>query len=163
MEMNNKKSVKKIKTEYIIAIILIVLVVIIFIFSNSNFNLLQPQTNLTNLTDYSTLLEIKLKNTISQIEGAGKTSVTVTVDGTSEEEVLKETTTKIENGVKSIIESVILVNGKPYVTKTLNPNIIGIVVVCEGAENLNVKLAITEVITTTLTISSEKIRILKMK
>ena len=97
------------------------------------------------------------------IDGAGKTSVTVTVDGTSEEVVLKETTTKIENGVKSIIESVILVNGKPYVTKTFNPKIMGIIVVCEGAENLNVKLAITEVITTTLEVSSDKIRILKMK
>ena len=39
----------------------------------------------------------------------------------------------------------------------------GVVVVCEGANDLSVKLVITEVLTTVLDVSSENIRILKMK
>ena len=57
----------------------------------------------------------------------------------------------------------LLINGKPYVTKHLNPKIIGVIVVCEGAENLQVKMTITEILATTLKVSADSVRIIKMK
>ena len=77
--------------------------------------------------------------------------------------MLKEVESKVVNGVKTTIESVVLVGGKPYVTKVENPKIIGVIVVCSGADDLNVRLSITEIINTTLKVDSDSVRIIKMK
>ncbi len=72
----------------------------------------------------------------------------------NEETKLKELLSSIE-GVGKTVVSVNIDND--------NNKILGVVVVCEGAGELKVKLAITEAITTCLDVSSENIRILKMK
>ena len=155
-----KKTIKKIKIEYVLAVILTVLIVGIFLFQSFDLSIF---SNNNSTASYEIELEKKLENTIKNVKGAGKTSVVITTDGTSAEEVLKESVTTYENGVKKTTESVVMVNGKPYVLKTSNPKIVGVVVVCQGANDLSVKLAITEIITTTLNVDCENIKILKMK
>jgi hypothetical protein len=54
-------------------------------------------------------------------------------------------------------------NAKVIISTDDNDKASGVVVVCEGANNLQVKLVITEVLTTVLDVSSDNIRILKMK
>lgn len=160
-KINAKNVIKKYKIEYVFAVIITIVIAFIFLFGNVDLSLFSSNTN--NSSSFESELEAKLTKTIKNVQGAGKTNVVVTTDGTNKEEILKESITTYENGVKTTTESVVMVNGKPYVLKTYAPNVVGVVVVCEGANDLNVKLAITEILTTTLNVDCENIRILKMK
>lgn len=161
VKSSNKNGIKSFKIEYLLAIVITIIIIVLFLSSNFNLSIFTSERQ----TDkgYQNELEVKIENLIKKIEGAGKTSVIITTDGTSKEEVLKESVTTYENGVKKTIESAVMINGKPYVIKTYNPNVLGVVVVCEGANNLSVKLSITEILTTTLNVDCENIKILKMK
>lgn len=159
--LSAKTAIKKVKIEYVLAVIIIVIVIVLFMFGSFDFSLIQ--SNETNSTNYEIALERKLESLIKRVNGAGKTTVLLTTDGSNSEEILTESVTTYENGVKKTTETAVLINGKPYVVKTHNPNIVGVIVVCEGANDLSVKLAITEILTTTLNVDCENIRILKMK
>lgn len=160
MPKTNKQTVK-FKREYIYIIILSILALIIFFSSfkvNSIFNLSTDETLSVNASE----IETKLSNILSKVDGVGKAIVSINVDN-GEEVVLKNTETITENGKTTRTESAVLINGKPYVVKENSPKILGVVVVCEGADDLKAKLVITEVITTSLGVSSDNIRIIKMK
>ncbi len=160
MKSNNKNQ-KKIKKEHVIVVILCVVVVAIFLSSSSLFS--GFKTSKKSTESYESIIEARLENLLKEVDGVGKVKVLVTTDGSSYEEVLKDVGIKSENGVNFTEESVVLVGGKPYVIKTNNPKIIGIAVACQGADNLSVKVLITEIITTTLSVDADCIRIIKMK
>ncbi len=159
----DKKTNSIFKKEYLLIILLTVVVIVIFLSGQDiSFSFFESNKDKTS-GNYVTTIEEGLKSILSDVEGAGKINVFVTVDGTEEEVVLKNVETKTENGVKTTVESIVLVGGKPYVTKTNNPSILGVAIVCEGADNLSVKLKITEIVTTTLNVNSDSVRIIKMK
>ena len=157
------KKIKKplIKKEYILIFFLTALAIVIFL-SGSNLNLFSKKTE-TVSDNYVKNLEQDLENLISAVNGAGKVKVLITVDGSSEEIVLKDVVSTLENGNKTTKETIVLIGGKPYVTKTVNPKIIGVVIVAEGADDLSVRLSISEIVTTTLNVNGESVRIIKMK
>lgn len=162
-KLTKQKSTKKpFKIEYVLVIVLIILISCLFLFNSGALNVFSS-TKSSDTSSYENALEEKLVNLISAIDGAGSVSVLITVDGSNKQEYLKNTTTKMENGVKIIEENTVLINGKPYLIKEHNPEVLGIVVICQGGENVKVKMAITEVITTLFKIPSENIRILKKK
>ncbi len=113
--------------------------------------------------DYATQVEEKLVKMLSKIKGVGRVSVVVSLEDFGEEILAKNVETKIENGVKSTIETVIFVSGKPYVTKVLTPKIKSVTVVCKGASDISVKMAITECVTSAYSLRAERVKILKMK
>ncbi|MBO5926762.1 MAG: hypothetical protein J6Q38_04325 [Clostridia bacterium] len=160
MNSQKQKKVKKFKLEYLLIIVLTVVALVIFFSSESS---VKNLFNKTENTNYQTELESKISNLISKIDGVGEVVVTITFLDSGEEVVLKNTETKIENGVKTQTESAVLINGKPYVLNVLSPKVKGVIVVCKGADDVNVKMAITEVLLTTLNVTSDNIRILKMK
>ena len=165
MKPNGDLQIKKtraIKKEYILAVILAALVIVIYL-SGQNINFSFLSTNTESSVDYASLLENKLKNLLTNVNGVGKVNVVITIDGTGEEIILKNVEEKIENNVKTTIQSVVLIGGKPYVTKTENPKIVGVIVVCEGAEDVNVRLAISEIVLTALKVEPDSVRIIKMK
>ena len=51
----------------------------------------------------------------------------------------------------------------PVAELVKNPDINGVIIICEGGDDLTVKMNIIEIITTALNVSADKIRILKMK
>ena len=154
---------KKLKLEVILIIILAVILIGFLIFGNgfSLSNLFNNST-ITN-SNYQQNLEAQLESLISNLDGAGKVKVMVTLSGSESEVLAKNTESIEENGVIKTIETIITVSGKPYVTKTENPDINGVIIICEGGDDLTVKMNITEIITTALNVSADKIRILKMK
>ena len=157
-----KTNKKAFKIEYILVVVLIVLISCLFLLNSGFFNIFSS-SNTTKSESYETELEEKLSLLISAIDGAGSVNVLITVDGSIKQEYLKNTTTKHENNVKVTEETTVLINGKPQLVKEYYPEVLGVVVICQGGENVKVKMAITEVITTLLPISSENIRILKKK
>ena len=163
-KQSTKKPINKrfFKIEYLLVFVLIILVLCLFFANSSTFSLFDNERE-TDAINYETLVEEKLEKLLSNIDGAGSVNVMLSVDGTTKKEYLKNTQTKKENGVELIEETTVLINGKPYLVKENNPEVLGIVVICQGGDNLKVKMAITEVITTVLPVSSDNIRILKKK
>ena len=155
------KKQSKIKKEHVFIIVLSVVAVAIFLSSTSLFSSIK--TNKNETSGYENSVETRLENLLKEVDGVGKVKVFITTDGSYSEDVLKDVETKTENGSIVSEETVVLVGGKPYVTKTQNPKILGVAVVCQGGDNLSVKVLITEIITTTLSVNPECIRIIKMK
>ncbi len=156
----NKKF--KIKKEYVFIVIVFALVAVLFL-SNSLLSKDLFSSSKNKSLDYATTIENKLVNLLSNVDGVGKVKVMVTVDGSASEVVLKEIEEKVENGIKTRTESVVLVGGKPYVLSTENPKINGVCVVCEGADVLGVQVKIIEILTTSLKLDANCVRIIKMK
>ncbi|NLL76776.1 MAG: stage III sporulation protein AG [Clostridiales bacterium] len=130
---------------------------------------------------YEQYMENKLEQVISAMEGAGKSKVAVTVS-TSKEAVVEKDIPEVKNStaendaqggsrnieeVDTREETVYLKENDgssiPYVVKTLQPEIEGVVVVVQGGDKPEVRKNITEAIVALFDIESHKIKIIKMK
>ncbi len=146
---NLKDLFKKIKIEYIAVAALIVVVALIasssFSFSKSD------STDAQNVSSYVTELEKKLSKSLSEVKGAGRVEVIISV----------------ESGFKSVYkesaDGLVLVNGKPVVVTEDYPAITGVIIVAEGANNLSVKISLLSAARIFLNVGEEKIKILTRK
>ena len=174
------KTIKNI--EIVIAVFLIaVMLLIYFGTTSSGSNKTHKQNNINNIlyTDaksYVNDLEMRIEETLSKINGAGKVSVVITLSSSSELIIAKdiEQTTHTETATKNdvttkteeivVIEKPILVDGnsgdEPLVLLEVMPKIAGVVVVAEGANDVNVKLNLLKAIQALLTVPSGNIEIL---
>ena len=121
-------------------------------------------------------LEINLENILCEIENAGKVEVMITYYG-SIENVIANTTSTHSNSSNSggnnitttstITETPIIVtnNGQSelYVTKKIMPEIKGVIVVAEGADDARVRLELMRALQTILDINANNIEIFAMK
>lgn len=146
---NLKDLFKKIKIEYIAVAALIVVVALIasssFSFSKSD------STDAQNVSSYVTELEKKLSKSLSEVKGAGKVEVIISVES-GFKSVYKEST-----------DGLVLVNGKPVVVTEGYPAITGVIIVAEGANNLSVKISLLSAARIFLNVGEEKIKILTRK
>lgn len=152
----------KIKKEYLLIIAVIIAAVIFAIVGVK-----KPTTTTTAVTvekseteRYVENLENKLSGTLSGVKNAGKVSVLITVDGCIE--MIYATDEKIveENGKKNVTTTIVTSAGKPMEIGKKYPDIIGVVVVAGGADNIEVKMALLDAVTTSLKISCNKVQIL---
>ena len=164
--MSKKDIIEKIKKNkkiqyFIIATILCLSVIFLVV----NFKTDQVgENNSTFIDNYVSNLESKLATTLSSVKGAGKINVVITVESGMETVLAMKTTTTInENGKKEIVETPILVNGKTVVLKENYPKIIGVLIVCEGADNIMTLSKIQQATVSLLNINLEQIEILSMK
>lgn len=175
------KSIKNI--EIVVAVLLISLMFLIYFSAlgkdsdtSNKSSASVTDIQYTSASQYVKELEARLENTLSKIQGAGQVSVVITIASSSELiiaktiETNKKTDTSTQNGVTTktenveIIEKPIIVDGKngdePIVLLEVMPKISGIVVVAEGANDVNVKLNILKAIQALLTIPNGNIEIL---
>lgn len=127
---------------------------------------------------YDVMLENKIKNILSEINGVGKVSIAITYSSSKEivpAEDVKQNQTNInekdkEGGVRSTLEndtdSKIILGQKsdavPVVLKEIPPQVRGVVVVAEGAKNEGTKVDIAKAVSTALGISLSKIQVFPM-
>ncbi len=113
-----------------------------------------PQQTQTE-PDIQTQLEIIL----SQIQGVGKVKVMLTV-AAGEQYVYQYD----EDSGK---ETVIITDGdrkeSPVISQVLPPEYLGAIIVCQGARDPSVKLAVVEAVSKLTGLSSDRISVLKMK
>lgn len=142
---------------------------------------IQEDDKIENNEEYERYMENKLEQAISVMEGAGKVKVVVRVNTSRELVVEKDmpatrsntTENDAEGGSRNINE---LENGDetvyikasdgsetPYVVKTIQPVIEGVVVVAQGGNRPEVSKNITEAIVALFDIEPHKIKIVKMK
>ena len=128
------------------------------------------QTNTTDTADendYVHLLESRLSETVSLIDGAGKSKVLITLASSGETVYLtnarldESTDTLSQSRVTSEKQLATMKNGtyaeSPVVVKELAPKISGVLIICEGGENQNVKNNIIKATSTALDVSSSRI------
>ena len=160
-------------------VVLLIAVVLIIWFADFGTNAnktTKDTTSTSSLSQYTTELENKLSATLSQIEGAGSVSVMITLDGSSQLILAYETesksnttdnttssgtSTKTNNTTANSTPIIINSNSQstPLVLSEIMPDVKGVVVVCEGANNIRVKLNILEAVQALLGVSSSQIEI----
>ena len=128
----------------------------------------------TNYEEYTSNLERRLTDLISSVDGAGNTKVMVTLECGTEyvyDSRQKSTSAVSENSnpdgrvsrdeKSSGEESLVLVNAgrgeEPLLLKQLTPTVAGVVVLCSGADDVNVRQQIIDVVTTALGTSSNRV------
>ncbi len=155
------KILKDKKTRFFIVAILVVAV---FVIMFANFGKKSSDaTQLDETEAYVSRIENTLSEILSEIRGAGKVSVAVSVESGRETVLAVDTTvTQTDNGtIKE--EKLVIINGKTVTVKELYPKITGVLIVAEGADSLAVVRKIQQATTSLLDIDVSRIEILTMK
>lgn len=112
--------------------------------------------------------EEQLEEVLSQIKGAGKVEVLLTY-AAGERTVFhaNERSTSSENSQTQELETVLITDSnrteEALVAQILAPEYLGAVIVCQGAENPSVRLAVSEAVGKATGLGTDRISVLKMK
>ncbi|NLV77446.1 MAG: sporulation stage III protein AG [Tissierellia bacterium] len=180
--IDNKKLINNL---FIILILGIILLIIANIFiENRNSNV---KTNLESATvegkleamevDYGVLLEKKLEDILSQLKGVENVRVMITLEDTVEKIPAfnttknNETTNEIDahGGTREIIRDDMTIQvvtnseGGMIVLKEIKPKVKGVIVVAQGAEDIEVKEMLYEAVKTVLGISGNRVEVYSSK
>lgn len=146
-------KLKKNKTLQIgLVVVLIALVFVIYFSSLKSSKKETQKTTNTSAIEYVEMLEQKLEKVLSNVAGAGNVSVMVNVVGGPTYEIAYTTEERINNSSgsssntesKTIVKTPILItsNGEssPLILTETNPQIVGVIIVAQGASDVKVKL-----------------------
>ena len=118
--------------------------------------------------DYELNLEKKLDKILSQIDGIGKVKVMVTLDSSAENIYSSDKENSTQNSGTTVSSSekkkyLIVDNDgeEPVLEKELKPIIRGVIVVCEGADNVEVREAVTQSINAGLGVPLSNISVVR--
>lgn len=113
-------------------------------------------------------LEARLETLLSQVEGAGKVQVLLTLETGTAYEYQTDVETKTSgDGLEQSQETVLASAGSgaeaPLTVKTTYPVYKGAVVLCQGADSASVRLDIMQAVSSLTGLGSDKITVIKMK
>lgn len=131
------------------------------------------------MQEYTQKLEDNIREIVGSIRGVGNLKVLVTLESSEETIYAQETKTSVdstqdamsENGKTQLKESTeqkyLLVEGEDgtkqaLVKTTKEPEVKGIVIVCEGGDSTTVKSEVINAVTTALDISSSRVCVTKI-
>lgn len=173
-----KKMDTKRKIQY--AVILLITIVILAIFFGSTGKDGEPEAkaNTSVQTYESNSLEEQLRQTLSKIEGAGEVEVMITYESSailnpaiSVDTQSTTSTDEFENGNSTTNSTntqreVVTVSGsdgnEALVLSEQNPEIKGVIVIAQGADNIVVKLSLLSAVETVLDVDPDKVDVYKM-
>lgn len=171
----NVQSALKLSKKNTLMIILAVAVLVLLIFTEFS-SVEKKENNTTEKTtiyaeDYIKDTEKKLENILGNVSGAGKVEVMITLESCYENVYAKGYTSKKkedegEESVESAEEYVIVKQGsnneESLIIKVYEPRVKGVAVLAQGADDINVKKAITETVCALFDISSASVSVEKM-
>lgn len=113
-------------------------------------------------------LQDSLESILEEISGAGQVSVLLTQSAGEETIYQTDENSSVQDNGNSTQRKTVLVSGAGreemgLVKKVKAPTYLGAVVVCQGADNASVRLAIVEAVRSATGLSSDRISVLKMK
>lgn len=153
------------KNKYVTLILLLGLLLMLLPTKTSKNN---TQTKTETSYAQEITIEEQLAAILKQIDGAGKVEVMLTV--AKGEEILYQTNEELTTGSdtsKHSIDTVIVTdndrNQSSLIRQRISPVYLGAIIVCQGADDPTVKLAITEAVSKITGIKSNRISVLKMK
>lgn len=177
---------KKIVENLVLFLILFIIIIVVMnaLTNNDKENIEDfskvAQVNKILVEEKEKSLEDKLKSILSYIDGAGKVEVLITYKtGTKQIPMynVKQNTTVTQEADKSggtrkteetnqeqtIIFEEDGSNKNPVITQMINPEIVGVIVVAEGAGNLQVKENLMKAVEAALNIPSHRIQVFSRK
>ncbi len=177
-KVNTKKFIRRLLIVLLVGAILLIVSNILFDskekkdpFTNSSL----PENELDFITeDYAEILEKKLEYILSQINGVGNVNVMITLEDTAEKvpatNITKNQETSNEEdsqgGIREVLRedstSQIVTKGSEgtlIVLKEIKPEVKGVIVVAEGAEDLRVQEKLYHAVKTVLDIPGNKVEI----
>ena len=125
----------------------------------------------TKETDFCSQTEQKLSALITQMEGAGRVQVMLTMESSDEKIYASDEKNNVKNDgdteQKSFDSKYVLVDSDTGDTgillKTNAPKVKGVIIVCDGGGNPSVVNQITNAVSAALGIGANRISVLKMK
>lgn len=182
-DLKENPVIKAIWTKYGYNIFIFLGLIGIFLISADNiFVKKEPVENIKNAASdelYRKELEVQLTEILSQVNGAGDVQIMITLESGEENiYVRQEKTTddiqtvsadvSLHTTERSTYENeIVLVNDGSYrtalVEKTMRPAVQGVVVVCQGADNIQVVSNITNAVCVVLNVPSNRVCVIKMK
>lgn len=162
-----KRVGKRFSSKFLEVFIVVVVCVIALLIFTEQFDFFGGDTeNVDNGTavDFETYvsnLENKLVQTISNIDGVGKTTVAITFADSVKKIYAYETVAETSGGTEE--RELVLYKGEPIVLKEEMPEILGVVVVAKGATNAAVRLNIVRTVQVLLGVSYDKIEVFAYK
>lgn len=169
----NKKSLKVVTVLGIAGILLIVASEWFFGENSGDF---ESKTEEISVNKYVKMLEDKTEKMLLSVDGAGKSKIMITAEASAtqqyavDESISNDTQqNKEENSDKKEIQTeIVMIEGESgrkeaLVVRVVEPEIRGVLVLCEGADNPEVNEKITQAVKTLLGISSNKICVIKLK
>ena len=113
-------------------------------------------------------LQESLERILGQISGAGEVSVLLTQSAGEETIYQTDENTSTQESGNSSHSQTVLVSGSGreetgLVRKVKAPTYLGAVVVCQGADNASVRLAVVDAVKSATGLSTDRISVLKMK
>lgn len=110
----------------------------------------------------------ELESILGKIQGVGKVQVLLTVKvgastvyQTDEDSTASEVTSTVRK--ETVIITDAQKNQQPLIVKILSPEYMGAVIVCQGAENASVRLAVVDAVCKATGLGADKVSVLKMK
>ena len=130
--------------------------------------------SVVTLEQYVKDLENKTVKMLDCIEGAGKCKIMITAEASSEQNYATDDSISQDirgdqsSGKSDIEKEIVMVedaNGKKIalIKSVTEPKIRGVLVLCEGANNVEIKEKITNAVKILLGVSASKISVIKMK
>ena len=136
--------------------------------------------NESALEEYAIMQEAKLEALLSSMEGVGKVEVMLTF--LSSEELVVEKDAPVvrsntvekdsEGGTRTVTQyesgdSTVYLSGsgvsEPYVVKTLNPRVVGVLVVAEGAGDDMVRGTLSEIVQALFGVEAQRVKVVPMR
>lgn len=155
-----KSLFKKIKPEYLIVAACFMIILSLLL---SSFGQTSKSESDSDVDDYVSMLEEKLSSRLSELDGAGKVKVIISVKSGLKNEYATEKQVSAGISGDKTVETPVLVSGKPLVLGEVYPEICGVIVMAKGANNVKVKLSLVTAVQTFLAVTSDKIQVLPMK
>ncbi|MBP3329417.1 MAG: hypothetical protein J6L89_01155 [Clostridia bacterium] len=162
------KKDRKMSVILIVAVVGILLLLASELFAQKSETKTDEKASVTE--DYALTIEKKLSEIISSIEGAGKTSVMVTIDASEENVYAKQIKTDEEESDGKLssnyeYEYIVIKSGTSsengMLLKVIEPEIRGVAVVCDGGDNAAVRENIINTVSAVLDIKTNKISVCK--
>lgn len=175
-KLNIKSFVEKFKsirkTEWLIILVMIVVALLLYFNSNSILGLSTNDENkdlnsISTTNQYIADLESRLSKVLSQVSGAGNVNVMISIESGSEIVVATSSENKINTSTgtsnttqsSTTIEKPIIIGDEPLVLMEKLPKIKGVIVVAQGANNVQVRLEMLRAVQALLDVDSNNIEI----
>ncbi len=138
-----------------VLVILILAIIVIIILYNA-FYKDKEDVSASGKGDYATEQEAKLVSVLSKLDGVGKVQVMISLADEGETVIAYETVQKADG---TIVTTPVLVNGEVVVLEKRPPEIAGVLIVAEGAENLAVRFNLIDAAASVLNINKSIIKV----
>lgn len=160
-----KEAPPKKKTQYL-AVVIVIAVILAIYFST----VIPGDPGEAPAAAETAALEKRLEKVLAGVEGAGEVSVVINYAGSAEKVPAKSVDTQMtdntdEKGTASSLSErtdiAVSAGGETFILKEMSPEVRGVIVVAEGADDIGVRMSLMRAVTTLLDIDANKVEVLK--